>query len=452
MSRSLSERLSLVTARRRHGLPVAAPDCGAADRETAGSEAAGSEAAGSEAAGSEAAGSEAAGGGRGMPGDGQEAAGGGRIAEQLLAAGWREVHPLVYSRDAALPRPPRLPADTVHPHLVPEHCPVEQCLFWDTETTGLGGAGTVIFLVGFAWVEGDKLHFHQVFLADLPGERAFLEYLRSIISRFPVFVSYNGKAFDSSILRTRFVLSSMTMALGFQLDLLYLARRFWRRLTGDCRLTTIEQRVLGIERTGDVPGWMVPEIYFDSLRRGSLGQLPVVFRHNEHDVISLARLLGVVEQILRSDPGAGTDPAAGAVPVDRGAVGVFLVQRGDPGGVTLLHEAYAAGDVEAGRWLSLHLKRQGDWPGAVRLWEDLREAHGSLFAAVELSKFHEHRARNLEAALACILPFRVLERRALEGRAGAATGGAAAAAVYQLGRREARIRVKLARRQTAVLE
>ena len=180
----------------------------------------------------------------------------------------------------------------------------------------------------------------------------------------------------------------------------------------------------------------------------------MVFRHNEHDVISLARLLGVVEQILRSDPGAGTDPAAGAVPVDRGAVGVFLVQRGDPGGVTLLHEAYAAGDVEAGRWLSLHLKRQGDWPGAVRLWEDLREAHGSLFAAVELSKFHEHRARNLEAALACILPFRVLERRALEGRAGAATGGAAAAAGYQLGRREARIRVKLARSQrsqTAIL-
>ena len=32
---------------------------------------------------------------------------------------------------------------------------VKKCLFLDTETTGLsGGAGTVAFLVGAAWVEG----------------------------------------------------------------------------------------------------------------------------------------------------------------------------------------------------------------------------------------------------------------------------------------------------------
>ena len=345
-----------------------------------------------------------------------------RLAAQLEGAGWRVVAPYVYCRDSDVPSPLPPPAHGVRGHLLPDQCDLEHCLFWDTETTGLAGAGTVIFLVGFAWLEGTRLRFHQVFLADFPGERSFLEYLRGIISRYEVFVSYNGKAFDSTILKTRLVLSGMTMALGYQLDLLYLARRFWRRITGNCRLTTIEQEVLGLERAGDVPGWMVPEIYFDSLRRGVLGELPVVFRHNEADVITLAHLLAVVGDVL----GRGPDEER-AVPVDLAAVGAFLLQRGDARGPALLRRAYAGGDAEAGRLLSLYLKRAGDWADAVTLWEDMRQVHGSCFAAVELSKFYEHRARDLAAALACIAPFR---------------GDLMAA---DRGRREARIRAKLQR-------
>jgi uncharacterized protein YprB with RNaseH-like and TPR domain len=345
-----------------------------------------------------------------------------RLPAQLEGAGWRAVAPFVYCRDSDVPSPLALPAHGVRGHLLPDQCDLEHCLFWDTETTGLGGAGTVIFLVGFAWLEGTRLRFHQVFLADFPGERRFLEYLRGIISRYEVFVSYNGKAFDSTILKTRLVLSGMTMALGYQLDLLYLARRFWRRITGNCRLTTIEQEVLGLERAGDVPGWMVPDIYFDSLRRGVLGELPVVFRHNEADVITLARLLAVVDDVLGCAPDGEC-----AVPVDLAAVGAFLLQRDDPRGPALLRRAYAGGDEEAGRLLSLYLKRAGDWRAAVPLWEDLRQVHGSCFAAVELSKFYEHRARDLEAALACITPF---------------LGDLMTA---DRGRREARIRAKLQR-------
>ena len=345
-----------------------------------------------------------------------------RLPAQLRSAGWRELAPYVYCRDADAPCPPALATGGVADHLVPDECALEQYLFWDTETTGLAGAGTVIFLIGFGWVEGDRLRFHQVFLADFPGERRFLEYIRGIISRYEVFVSYNGKAFDSSILKTRLVLSGMTMALGYQLDLLYVARRFWRRITDNCRLTTIEQEVLGLERSGDVPGWMVPEIYFDSLRRGELGELPVVFRHNEADVITLVRLLAVVGDILGSSPAAER-----AVPVDRCAVGAFLLQCGDPRGPAVLRHAYAGGDAAAGQLLSLHLKRGGDWTGAVALWTDMQEAHDSRFAAVELSKFYEHRARDFEAALACIMPFR-------DEPAG-----------DDLGRRETRLRAKLQR-------
>ena len=322
------------------------------------------------------------------------------LAGQLERSGWRAVAPFVYCRDSDVPRPTGLAAGSLHGHVLPQACELQQCLFWDTETTGLAGAGTVIFLVGLGWLEGPRLRFHQVFLTDFPGERAFLEHVRAIISRYEVFVSYNGKAFDSTILKTRLVLSGMTMAFGYQLDLLYLARRFWRRVADNCRLATIERQVLGLERSGDVPGWMVPEIYFDSLRRGVLGELPVVFRHNREDVVTLARLLEVVGEVLRCGPEEDHP-----VPVDRTAVGAFLLQRGDVAGSALLRRAYGDGDAEAGRLLSLHLKRGGAWSDAVALWEDMRLVHGSCFAAVELSKFYEHRARDPAAALDCIAPF-----------------------------------------------
>ena len=357
-----------------------------------------------------------------------------RVPEQLRAAGWREIAPFVHVRGGEAALPACVTGAGAASQLLPADCRVGDCLFWDTETTGLAGAGTVIFLVGCAWVDGPRVRFEQVFLADFPGEQRFLEHLRDLFSRFQVFVSYNGKAFDSTILKTRLVMSGVTMALGYQLDLLYLARRFWRRLLDNCRLTTIEEEVLGVSRGDDIPGWMAPEIYFDSLRRGVLGQLPAVFEHNESDVLALVRLLAVVNGVLAGD--ADREPALG---VDRGAVGSFLLQQGDQRGACMLRQAYGTGDKDAGHLLGLHLKRGADWHAAVALWQDMVRVHGSLRAAVELSKYYEHRARDLQAALTAIAPFVA----ALD----AGTAGAGEQSVDRdlLLHREARIRAKLRR-------
>ena len=353
-----------------------------------------------------------------------------RVPEQLRAAGWREIAPFVHVRDSEAALPPHVAGGSAASRLLPAAIRTGDCLFWDTETTGLAGAGTVIFLVGCAWVEGLRVRSQQVFLADFPGEQRFLEHLRDLFSRFQVFVSYNGKAFDSTILKTRLVMSGVTMALGYQLDLLYLARRFWRRRLDNCRLTTIEQEVLGVQRGDDIPGWMAPEIYFDSLRRGVLGQLPAVFEHNEADVMALIRLLTVVNGVLAG--GADREPPVG---VDRGAVGSFLLQQGDRRGARMLHQAYRTGDEDAGHQLGLHLKRASDWRGAVALWHDMVRMHGSMRAAVELSKYYEHRARDLGAALAAIAPF-------LAQWDGSGTDG------DHLLHREARLRAKLRRAAT----
>ena len=374
-------------------------------------------------------------------------AGESRVPEQLRSDGWREAAPCVFVRDGAAALPPRVAGAGAASQLLPAECRIGDCLFWDTETTGLAGAGTVIFLVGCGWVEGPRVRFHQVFLADFPGEQRFLEHLRDLFSRFQVFVSYNGKAFDSTILRTRLVMSGVTMALGYQLDLLYLARRFWRRLLDNCRLTTIEQEVLGVRRGDDIPGWMAPEIYFDSLRRGVLGELPAVFRHNEADVLALVRLLEVVNGVLAG--GSDREPPVG---VDRGAVGSFLLQQGDRRGVRMLRDAYRGGDEDAGHLLGLHLKRASDWRSAVALWQDMARVHGSLRAAVELSKYYEHRVRDLPAALTAIAPFLTSGGGRLPAGAGPPGTAGTAAAVFmppvdsdRLAHREARIRAKLRR-------
>ena len=364
-----------------------------------------------------------------------------RVPDELRAAGWREIAPYVFVRDGEADVPPRVAGADAASQLLPAECRIGDCLFWDTETTGLAGAGTVIFLVGCGWVEGPRVRFHQVFLADFPGEQRFLEHLRDLFSRFQAFVSYNGKAFDCTILKTRLVMSGVTMALGYQLDLLYLARRFWRRLLDNCRLTTIEQEVLGVQRGDDIPGWMAPEIYFDSLRSGVLGQLPAVFEHNEADVLALVRLLAIVNGVLAGD--ANREPAVG---VDRRAVGSFLLQQGDGRGARMLREAYHTGDEDAGHVLGLHFKRAADWRAAVALWQDMVRAHGSLRAAVELSKYYEHRARDLQAALSAIAPFLAAHGAAEPVHDSRAMhAGVTPVDVHPLLHREARIRAKLRR-------
>jgi len=51
------------------------------------------------------------------------------------------------------------------------------------------------------------------------------------------------------------------------IDLLHLARRLWRDRIQNRMLSNLEYQILGTSRTEeDIPGWMVPSIYFDFLR------------------------------------------------------------------------------------------------------------------------------------------------------------------------------------------
>jgi uncharacterized protein YprB with RNaseH-like and TPR domain len=278
------------------------------------------------------------------------------------------------------------------PPFSPQAIDAGDLVFYDTETTGLsGGAGTVIFLLGAGRCEGRDLVVEQLFLADFPGEPEFLLAVRDLLRPFQGFVSYNGKTFDSPLLKTRFLMNRMEFETGPQVDLLHHARRLWKNVFGDCSLKAMESSVLGFAREMDIAGEDIPLVWLEFLRTGRIGALPIVFDHNVMDITSLVRLYGTIGRILAGD--------LGDTPVDEKALGRWLLGREPRAGVSLLEKAFAMGNIDAGVDCSLHRKRFGEWGRAVEMWGTMVERSRSAFAAVELAKHHEHRARDPGKAL-----------------------------------------------------
>jgi len=165
--------------------------------------------------------------------------------------------------------------------------------FLDTETTGLaGGTGTAAFLVGLGFRQGDRFHLRQYFMRDYHEEAALLHGLGEDLRRFPSLVTFNGRLFDIPLLEARFRLNRTRFPLTDvpHLDLLPAARRLWKERLVTCRLQSLEAALLGMRRSGDVPGEEIPRIYFDYVRRHDGRALARVLEHNRLDVVSLAAL------------------------------------------------------------------------------------------------------------------------------------------------------------------
>ncbi len=275
-------------------------------------------------------------------------------------------------------------------------------LFLDTETTGLaGGTGTVAFLVGLGWFEGEAFESRQIFLRDFGDERAALAVLKEYAHGRSFLVSFNGKAFDVGLLSARFIMNRLGDPLAAlpHLDLLHPARRLLGHRLENSRLTTMEERVLGLMRDHDVPGSEIPQRYFDWLRCGDPLLLRDVFQHNRLDVISLAALASHLSGILRPETACGPSE-----PGDRLAAARLLHLRGDRDSAVVTLGSLVRSDCasvrgEARRHLALILKKEGRWEEAAGLWEDMIASDpDDRFALEELAKICEHRRRDWQRA------------------------------------------------------
>ena len=287
-------------------------------------------------------------------------------------------------------------------------------LFLDTETTGLaGGTGTYAFLVGAGFFDGEEFEVRQYFMRDLDEEPALLAALDGLLRRFDGLVTYNGAGFDLPLLETRFVLGRRRWrGEVFHMDLLGPARRLWSARLADCRLGTVEQHVLGFVRVDDVPGHLIPSVYFEYLRRKLPGELIRVFDHNRHDILSLAVLAGWVADALARAPVPDLHPE------ELAGMG-RLLEAGDlERGLACYRMALELGLGSPGRErLLLRLagreKRLARWDEARLLWEEAARARHGFDPRPweEIAKVYEHRRRDFLAARAVAEEALALARR-----------------------------------------
>jgi uncharacterized protein YprB with RNaseH-like and TPR domain len=281
--------------------------------------------------------------------------------------------------------------------------PLPAFAFLDIETTGLsGGTGTYAFLVGIARYENDHFHLAQFFLRDPSEEPAHLLAVEEFLAPCEVLVTFNGKAFDAPLLATRYLTHGWRNPLTHvaHLDLLHLSRRLWRDRLPNRSLGSLEVEILGLPRTSeDIPGWMIPEMYFDYIHTGDARPLERVFYHNAVDVISMISLLDHIAHMLADPIHAPIEHALDLFAVARLYEDLERWEEAIPLYRLVLEQLEdETPRQEAVRRLSLLHKRRGEWESALSLWQQAAQAQ-QFYACEELAKYHEHYSRQPHEAL-----------------------------------------------------
>jgi uncharacterized protein YprB with RNaseH-like and TPR domain len=226
----------------------------------------------------------------GLEGIGAVASGAGllRVERTLAGLAGAEAEAALLRRTAAAARSARARGD-VDPEIRALLEEPGAVLFVDTETTGLGG--NMVFLLGAMRIVGAEVVLTQVFARDYRGEPALLRAWTEMLGTAGMLVTFNGKSFDLPVLRDRLGLHGIqAVPEPPHVDLLHHARRRWRDVLPDCRLQTLEWRVCGRRRAGDIPGSEIPEVYHRYVRTGEPADILSVFHHNALDLVTLAEL------------------------------------------------------------------------------------------------------------------------------------------------------------------
>jgi uncharacterized protein YprB with RNaseH-like and TPR domain len=290
-----------------------------------------------------------------------------------------------------------------------------QWAFLDTETTGLaGGSGTYAFLIGVGWIEADGFRVRQFFMRDYDEEASALYALNALLAGFTVLITYNGRSYDQPLLETRFTMNRARtpFARMEHLDLLYGARRLFKLRLDNCRLVNLENQILGIERHGDVPGEMIPYLYFEYLRSRRAYRLAPVFQHNVLDIVSLACLTGVIPEAFRDPENVRVRHGMDLLGLarwlrisDRLEEALRMMRRAVDLGLPdqhLFRTLFEAGAIE---------KKLGLEHAALATFTDLTLSPNPFRAKSyeELAKHYEHRERNFSMALECVRAARCVE-------------------------------------------
>ncbi len=284
----------------------------------------------------------------------------------------------------------------------------EELLFLDTETTGLSRqAGVLPFLTGFTTFSGRDIVIEQYFLASRASEKLYLEMLAEKISSSRYLVTYNGKSFDIPLIKNRMILNrkreNFLPTLHF--DLLHILKRLVvRGETQGYRQMHMEKHLLGLERSDDVAGDQIPQIYFDYIKYSVKEPLEEVFRHNELDLLGMVFLFLEAVEIYtrkdhdRSDVRRGVARILGRNRRNREAIElysrVFKDYRMDPEKKSFYYRDWLT--------FAVLLRREGDYLRAVAIFQYLVAHYQCEFSLIAMLKILEYRTLDLDQALKTI--------------------------------------------------
>lgn len=304
-------------------------------------------------------------------------------------------HDLSYPNDLA-----RVLIDWVNPNLGSDNA----YLFLDTETSGLaGGTGTFPFLTGLGFFDKDGFKLVQIFMRHPEEEPGVLAALSQLIVGTNIIVTFNGKSFDVPLLNTRHKLHGFKPVFQKEthshIDMLPMARRIWKSRLPSRTLGDLEREILNIDRTDEeIPGWMIPDLYFDYLSTGDARQLSRVFYHNAMDIISLALLFIYTNRVFQN-------PLVSPIEnIDLASVARIYESQNKTEQAINLYEASINQGLPVDIYIQAVLryanifKQQKAWEKAIPLWQKAADKN-SIDAEIELAKYYEHIARNISLAL-----------------------------------------------------
>lgn len=281
---------------------------------------------------------------------------------------------------------------------LPQDLHPTEILYLDTETTGLGGgAGTLAFEIGIGRLTESGFHIDQYVMRDYPEELPMLTCIREKLLQSRAICTFNGRAFDIPLLRSRFVMNRLrpdVLDLP-HIDLLPIARRLWKMRLNRCTLSHLEEEILGIQRHGDLPGSEAPKRFFDYLKTGEFTLLEDVLFHNEQDVASMCTLLARMahdydrpERIVHQE--------------DLFSMGLALEKERHQERARTVYRMVPSGKLhgKSQAHLAKSHMRGGEIEESVCIWLSMVERReGGIEPMVELAKYYEHRAGDLREAL-----------------------------------------------------
>ncbi len=274
----------------------------------------------------------------------------------------------------------------------------------DTETTGLaGGTGTYPFIIGIGFWADKQFVVRQYILRDFSEEPAQLSAFASDLAGTTSILTYNGKTFDMPLLRTRFRINRMEIPFGdhHHLDFIHPCRRLYKRHFDSLNLTNLEAKIVGFEREDDVPGHLIPRIYFDYLQNRDETILLPILNHNRNDIVSLYML--AQETLRRVELALEHSYEDDLLFLSLGRI-LFKTGQWQRSRelFSCIKPQFSSRDI-ADESLRLHSRaasKMKDWGEALKIWNKmLRSGRFGCYPHIELAKYHEHRLKDHQKAL-----------------------------------------------------